>query len=138
MPGKCYEVAVRRLFVVLAVGLAACGSTGGSQTPVNLPVAASVSPTPPAKAFTEVTLTGQGSRVTDQFELPTGNYKVTWSGTVGQYGGNIIAYMVGNEKTLLMATTDMSGSTLFQSGGGFFFIQVDATGVTWKITIDAI
>lgn len=137
MSGTCYEVVVRRLLLVVAVGLAACGSTG-SPTPVNLPVAASVSPSPPAKVFAQVTLSGQGSRVTDQFELPTGNYKVTWAGTPSNGFGNIIAYMVGNHKSLLMATTDMSGSTLFQSGGGYFFIQIDASGVTWKITIDAI
>lgn len=121
------------------LGLAACGSSGAN-TPVNLPVASSAASAAPAQAaFSEVVLGGQGSQVTAQFELPSGNYKVSWSGTsTDQFGGNMIAYMVGLNKTLLMATTDLSGSTLFQSSGGFFFIQVDASGVAWKITIDQI
>lgn len=124
--------------VVVILGLTACGASGAAN-PVNLPVATAESPSPAQAAFSEIVLTGQGSRVTDQFELPSGNYKVSWAGTsTDQYGGNMIAYMVGLDKTLLMATQDLNGSTLFQSSGGFFFLQIDASAVAWKITIDRI
>jgi hypothetical protein len=102
---------------------------------------ATATPTPTATpvAFAQIVLSGSGSKVTDKFSLPEGNYKVSWSAhSTSAYGGNIIAYMVGQNKSLLMATQDLNGSTLFQSGGGTFFVQVDAANVTWSIVIDAI
>lgn len=134
---------VKKLLYVAGIGLllTACGETGAPQSTVSTAPDSSVSsPAPVAQPFKALVLKGSGSRLTNQFELPEGDYKVSW--TIHAVGGeccpNLIADMVGADKTNLVASSDPSGSTLFQSAGGFFRIQTDASGTAWVITIERI
>lgn len=122
--------------------LVACGESVGApqSTASTLPDNGVTSPAPVVVPFKTIVLKGTGSRLTGQLELPAGDYKVSWAiRATGSYGSpNLIAYMVGQDKTLLTASPDPSGSTLFQSDGGFFRVQTDASGTAWTITIEKI
>lgn len=130
-------VAVLAAFLL---GCAACGGEAGApQSTVSISPDYSTDPSPDVP-FKRVVLKGSGSRLTNQFELPAGDYKISWS--IKAVGGyccpNLIADMVGADKTNIAASADPSGSTLFQSAGGFFRIQTDASGTAWTITIEKI
>lgn len=111
------------------------GLTQGSSSTEQL---ATPSATPDTRA--PVVESGSGSQLTSSFSLPAGNWRVSWSAhSIGDNPFfNIIAYAVGQDKNLLIATTDTSGSTFFQSGGGNFYLEVDAQGAGWQITFDPI
>ena len=121
-----------------AVLLTACGGGENGLPPATITPLATPTPTPAPIPFAQIVLSGSGAQVTGKFDLPSGNYRVSWTAHSTSDFHNIIAYMVGQDKTLLMATQDLNGSTLFQSAGGTFFVEVDAEGVAWRIVIDAI
>jgi hypothetical protein len=124
----------------LAVSLI-CGAAN------NGTVATTATPSPKSVPFTPIVLTGTGSKVTESFELPAGQYKVTWAAhSANQYGVTtafLAAYMIGHDKTPLMGGTDLNGSTSFQSdasgGQDFFNLQVTESNVTdWQFVIEAV
>jgi hypothetical protein len=131
--GVCALLSVGMLLII------SCGSQGAVGTPqssaTTAAAAVATSPTPPP--FQQIVLNGQGSQVTDQFELPQGNFKMTWlMRAVTTCCPNIIVSLVGQDKSNLIATQDLTGSTLINSGGGFFRMQVESDGTAWTLTID--
>jgi hypothetical protein len=133
--------ALRRVVVSAGLGLVlvviGCGSGAVGVPQSSASSAAAASPSPSPSPFHEIVLTGQGNQVTDQVELPQGQYKLTWSmRAVSTCCPNIIISLVGQETTNLEATQDLTGSTLLTSGGGFFRFQVASDGTAWTLTID--
>lgn len=124
----------------LAVSLVCGAASNGT-------VATSSTPSPKPVPFTPIVLSGAGSKVTDSFELPAGQYKVTWTAhSANQYGVAIAflgAYMIGQDKTPLMAGSELTGSTSFQSdataGQDTFNLQVTESNVSdWQFVIEAL
>ena len=129
-------VAAGLCLVLLVIGCGS-GAVGVPQSSAATSAAPAASPSPSPSPFHEVVLTGQGNQVTDQVDLPQGQYKLTWSmRAVSTCCPNIIVSLVGQETTNLVATQDLTGSTLLNSGGGFFRFQVASDGTAWTLTID--
>jgi hypothetical protein len=124
--------------LVASLGAAADSCSSGSTLQGGTPTAQttlkqSVAPTP---APTPLTLSGTGSKVTDHFNLDAGNYKVDWT---AQGHDNFIVHIHGEgsgEQGLVneIPPDPASGEILFQSGGGSFFLDIQASTLRWTIT----
>lgn len=86
-------------------------------------------------------LTGTGSKVTPRFTLQEGNYRVQW--TTRGPRDNIIVYIHspdGGRENLVneISPEPAAGEELFSSPGGEFFLQVDASELSWNVTFTKI
>jgi hypothetical protein len=88
-----------------------------------------------AAAAAPQTFSGTGSKVTGHFNLQKKAYKVSWSAQGGP--SNFAVYIRGTGKNLLVneiPPNPSSGETVFDSGGGDFFLEVEGSTLTWTIT----
>jgi hypothetical protein len=131
-----------------AIGAASSGANRGTAALVSptpgVPSAAAKSPSPPSQApFQPIKAEGQGSKVTDPFEIPKGNYRVTWSAQdTSRFGSsNFIVHLVGETTEYLVSVilpNPASGEAGFKSAGGKFYLDVKADTANWSITLTKI
>ena len=91
-------------------------------------------------------LSGQNSEVTDPVTIPAGTYRINWRATGDT---NFVVWLQGQDKSLLvnkiLPNPDLAhsaivvpvpdrGETLFNSLGGQFIIQVEASDSSWQVT----
>ena len=93
-----------------------------------------------------IVLSGQNSEVTDPVTIPAGTYRINWQATGDT---NFAVWLQGQDKSLLvnkvLSNPDLAhsaivipgpdrGETLFNSLGGQFIIQVEASDSRWQVT----
>src|SRR5438445_1375173 len=120
------------MIVTVAVTLVACGSGGAAPlTSGSPPAAVAASPLPTPSPVQPIVIAGTNSKVTDPFEIPSGNYRVSWQAT-GR--SNFIVHLQGQETTGLVneiLPNPDHGEVLFTSAGGRFILEVKASEATW-------
>jgi hypothetical protein len=93
----------------------------------------------PAPQPSPISLSGQGSKVTNPMYIPMGNYKLAWTANGHD---NFIVHVVwstGQDGLVNEIPPDpASGETLFFSGGAEHLFVVDAATLTWTITLTPI
>jgi hypothetical protein len=133
---------VRAILGFLAVLLlvACAGTEGGmpgSSAATNVTSSPEHTPTPTARpAPTPLALSGQGSKVTAPFHLDAGNYRVSWTAT-GESTNFIVHIRAGQQVQYLISEIPpkpSSGEAFFQAAGGDYFLEVDASTLSWTIT----
>ena len=138
---------VRRAATVVlsAFLLAACSATDQGMpgsSPSSASAADRTSPTPiptPTPAPTPLALSGSGSKVTDPFHLASGNYRVSW--TAQGHSNFIVHIHAGDQDQGLVneiPPEPSSGEAFFRAGGGQYFLEIDASTLTWTITFTPI
>ncbi|MDP9403609.1 MAG: hypothetical protein M3P85_09815 [Actinomycetota bacterium] len=88
------------------------------------------------------TLSGTGSKVTQKFTLLEAGYRVTWSAR-GSDNDNFIVHIRtpdGRDRGLVneIYPEPASGEEFFDSPGGEFFLVVDASELSWTVTLTKI
>lgn len=96
--------------------------------------------TAPHVVIKPIVLTGTGSKVTDKFDLPAGSYKLTWQAS-GPSPDNFIVHVHGSAEEGVVneiPPNPSSGEASFDSSGGATYLTVEASTLTWTITITSI
>jgi hypothetical protein len=134
--------------VCLVVGTICGAAIGGSSarnqatsgaTPAEAPtVTVTVTaPAPtPTPAPSPITLSGQGSKVTDPVQLASGPYRVSW--TAQGHDNFIVHARQGSAVEPLIneiPPSPSSGEVVFDSPGGAVFFEVEASTLTWSIKL---
>lgn len=88
------------------------------------------------------TLSGTGSKVTPAFTLLEGGYRVSWSARGAGRDNFILDIRTpdGREENLVneIYPDPASGEEFFDSPGGQFFLVVDASELSWTVTLTKI
>jgi hypothetical protein len=139
-----------------ALGVLVSTACGAPPTPAVVPHAAptavyapTAAPTvqPTAAPAQAVTITGQGSKVTDQYDFTAGNYKVTWSATPSGYFRVHGFNKAGGDGPLISEIAPTTGQTVFQALGGTYYFQIEGSAapsesvdgkLSWSIRFDPI
>jgi hypothetical protein len=95
-----------------------------------------VAPTLAPAAFSPLTLTGQGSKVTDPFHLPDGTYRVSWSAQGGPDNFIVHVHQGTQEQGLVneIPPNPSSGEAALTVGDGDYFLSVEAATLKWSVT----
>jgi hypothetical protein len=134
----CFGVGAA-LLVVFAVLFVACTGmvAGVSHRLTNSTISTSSAPHVVIKP---ITLTGTGSKVTDKFDLPAGSYKLSWQAS-GPSSDNFIVHVHSSAESGVVneiPPNPSSGEASFDSTGGPAYLTIEASTLTWTITITSI
>lgn len=85
------------------------------------------------------TFSGTGSKITEKFPLMAGGYKVAWKATGATDNFILLIHdSAGNRYPSLVSEIPpepSSGETHFESRGGEFYLEIDASELAWTVTL---